>query len=79
VSATRRRPPPSARRAARARQRNQGSDLAARVAVAIPAVIVALVGIWVSPATFALLLAVAGVPSGRSCSCSPPPSRSRSC
>jgi phosphatidate cytidylyltransferase len=61
VSATRRRPPSSARRAQRVRQRNQGSDLAARVAVAIPAVLVALVGIWVSPATFAILIAIAGI------------------
>jgi phosphatidate cytidylyltransferase len=61
VSAARRRPPPSARRAQRSGRRNQGSDLAARVAVAIPALIVALVGIWISPSTFAILIAVAGV------------------
>ena len=61
MSAARRRPPASARRATRARQRNTGSDLAARIAVAIPAVIVAIVGIWVSPVTFAILLAAVGV------------------
>jgi phosphatidate cytidylyltransferase len=51
----------SATRARRARRRNQGSDFAARVAVAIPAVIVALIGVWVSASTFAILIALAGI------------------
>jgi phosphatidate cytidylyltransferase len=51
----------SATRSRRARRRNQGSDLAARVAVAIPAVIVALVGVWISASTFAILIALAGI------------------
>ena len=51
----------SATRARRVQRRNQGSDFAARVAVAIPAVIVALVGIWISKDTFALLIGLAGL------------------
>ena len=37
MSAPRRRPPPSQRRTRQARRRNQGSDLAARIVVAVPA------------------------------------------
>jgi phosphatidate cytidylyltransferase len=51
----------SATRARRAQRRNQGSDFAARVAVAVPAAIVALVGIWISQDTFAVLIALAGL------------------
>jgi phosphatidate cytidylyltransferase len=55
-----RRAPASQRRARAAERRNSSSDLMARVIVAVPAAIVAIVLIYLSPLSFALLALVMG-------------------
>jgi phosphatidate cytidylyltransferase len=58
--ASSRRRPASARRASRARRRNQGSDLGARVLAAIPAILFAIVIVDAGGLVFALALMVLG-------------------
>jgi phosphatidate cytidylyltransferase len=56
-----RRPPPSTRRARRRARRNRSSDLAARVAVAIPAIVFAVVILVAGGLVFAIGVAVLGI------------------